>query len=316
MTNSDFNESNPAPSIDNTQKKPRFYQYVLIPLGTVFLIAAAAGGIYYYNNYSSLSLSCAAWQEKYNSSEEQLAALSSENETLKATLASIPDFVIDEWTDVSPEIPFAVDLSDWKYILVNETNPLSEDFEVEVVKTKNGQYVDKRIKEDLENMIEVAKEDDVTLLLCSSYRNYAKQDRLMDESIRDYTRKGYTYQEAFFETKRTIALTGASEHHTGLALDIVDPSYQSLDEAQAKTDASLWLAENAADYGFILRYPKDKVDLTGIDYESWHYRYVGKDAALFMKEHNLCLEEFIELAQKQDILSQKQEASQKQNYEE
>ena len=117
----------------------------------------------------------------------------------------------------------------------------------------------------------------------------------MDSSIKRYIRRGMDYTAAFFQTKRQIALTGASEHHTGLAVDIVGVNHQSLDAAQADTDEALWLKAHAAEYGFILRYPKDKEEITGISFESWHFRYVGIDAAQFMQEHNLCLEEFVEL---------------------
>ena len=108
----------------------------------------------------------------------------------------------------------------------------------------------------------------------------------------------------FFKTKEEIALTGASEHHTGLAVDIVGKNHQGLDKSQASTKEAIWLNEHAAEYGFILRFPQDKVEITGISYESWHFRYVGEEASKFMKENNLCLEEFVELAKAQ----QEQEA--------
>ena len=135
--------------------------------------------------------------------------------------------------------------------------------------------------------------------LADSYRDYEKQDRLMDESIEKYLRQGMDYREAFLETKEQIALTGASEHHTGLAVDIVGRNHQSLDRAQADTEEAKWLSEHAHEYGFILRYPEDKEEITMISFESWHYRYVGAEAAAFMKEHNLCLEEFLTLAARQ-----------------
>ena len=208
----------------------------------------------------------------------------------------------------------------WYLKLVNAKNPMTQEDVPEVATEtidSNGYQVDARIMGDLEDMFAAARAAGRNPVICSAFRAWETQEYLYQNKIqRVMSEEGLPEDQAAVEAGTVVAVPGTSEHQIGLALDIVDPSYQSLDDAQAKTDASLWLAENAADYGFILRYPKDKVDLTGIDYESWHYRYVGKDAALFMKEHNLCLEEFIELAQKQDILSQKQEASQKQNYEE
>ena len=91
-----------------------------------------------------------------------------------------------------------------------------------------------------------------------------------------------------------IAVPGTSEHHTGLAADIVTPTHQTLDPQFADTAAGKWLLEHAADYGFILRYPEDKQETTKIIYESWHYRYVGEEHAKAIKESGLCLEEYLE----------------------
>ena len=91
-----------------------------------------------------------------------------------------------------------------------------------------------------------------------------------------------------------VALPGTSEHQTGLALDIVDAGYQELDEAQENTPVQQWLMRNSWRYGFILRYPTGKSNITGIIYEPWHYRYVGRDAARAIYESGLCLEEYLE----------------------
>ena len=189
-------------------------------------------------------------------------------------------------------------------MLVNEKNPLRQDFEVDLVKTDNGKYVDGRIQKALETMLADGKKEGLSLMVCSAYRDYQKQDQLMDNSIAKFVRGGMSYKDAFFKTKEEIALTGASEHHTGLAVDIVGKNHQGLDKSQASTKEAIWLNEHAAEYGFILRFPQDKVEITGISYESWHFRYVGEEAAKFMKENNLCLEEFVELAKAQ----QEQEA--------
>ena len=91
-----------------------------------------------------------------------------------------------------------------------------------------------------------------------------------------------------------MAVPGTSEHQTGLALDIVDTSYQILDEAQEDTDVQRWLAEHSWEYGFVLRYPLGKSEITGISYEPWHYRYVGRTAAREMTELGLRLEEYVD----------------------
>lgn len=148
-------------------------------------------------------------------------------------------------------------------------------------------------------MLDDAEENGLNLIICSAYRGYEKQDELIDESIAESILKGMSYESAFFEAKKQLGRIGCSEHHTGLAVDIVGENYQSLDSGQANTEEARWLAEHACEYGFILRYPKDKEAVTGIDFESWHFRYVGTEAAMYMKEHNLSLEEFLELAAKQ-----------------
>jgi D-alanyl-D-alanine carboxypeptidase len=138
-------------------------------------------------------------------------------------------------------------------------------------------------------MIADAKEQGVELTVCSAYRPYSSQKRNFDSSVDSYVAAGYSRDQAVTETMRLIAQPGKSEHQTGLAADIVAPSYQRLDEGFADTEAGKWLAENAPDYGFILRYPKDKTEITRIDYEPWHFRYVGTEAAKEIASKGLCL---------------------------
>jgi len=100
-------------------------------------------------------------------------------------------------------------------------------------------------------------------------------------------------EDAYNLTKREIAIPGTSEHSTGLAVDIVVLSHQTLDEDFEKTEGFKWLSENAQKYGFILRYPKNKEEITGIKYEPWHYRYVGEENAKKINEQGICLEEYL-----------------------
>ena len=130
-------------------------------------------------------------------------------------------------------------------------------------------------------------------LICSSYRTYEKQEELFRKKVRALLEEGYSRDAADAEAARWVAPPGASEHETGLAVDIVDAGYQMLDRQQEGTPVQQWLMTHCAEYGFILRYPTDKSDLTGIGYESWHYRYVGAEAAEAMAEQGLCLEEYL-----------------------
>lgn len=178
-------------------------------------------------------------------------------------------------------------------LLVNKEHPLPEDFDIQLA-TVQGEYrVDARILEPAQRMIADAKADGIDLLVCSAYRPVDSQTRLFNNKVSEYVSAGKTQEEAAVLTAAIIAVPGTSEHHTGLAMDIVTPSYQNLDEGFAQTAAFAWLDENAASYGFILRYPADKQEETGIIYESWHYRYVGPEIAKEIKEKGICLEEYL-----------------------
>ena len=131
-------------------------------------------------------------------------------------------------------------------------------------------------------------------LICSSYRTNEKQQTLYSNQVNGYLAQGYSQAKAEEEAGKWVAVPGTSEHQTGLAADIVDMSYQILDEKQEDTPVQKWLMENSWKYGFILRYPSDKSDITGIHYEPWHYRYVGKETAKEIYEKGVCLEEYLE----------------------
>ena len=182
----------------------------------------------------------------------------------------------------------------WNLILVNTSNKLPEDFSVKTVELKNGHFIDERAYQDLQNMMDSAKKEGLKPIVCSSLRDVDYQINLYNETIKSYIDKGFSKEKAEEETQKWVAIPGTSEHHTGLALDIVSLDYQLLDESQENTLEQKWLFENSYKYGFILRYPKDKTNITGISYEPWHYRYVGKEAAKEIFEQNLTLEEYIE----------------------
>lgn len=186
-------------------------------------------------------------------------------------------------------------LNDWKLILVNKENYLPDNYEVNL-KTINGNMkVDERIYNDLKNMLNDAKKENLDLLICSSYRSTSKQKKLFNDKIKEYKNKGYSDEEAYKEASYWVLIPGTSEHETGLSVDIVSIDNQVLDENQEKTKEQKWLMENSYKYGFILRYPTNKKDITGVNYEPWHYRYVGKENALQIKKLNVCLEEYIEI---------------------
>ena len=192
------------------------------------------------------------------------------------------------------ENPFA-DLDKSTILLVNKNNKLPDDYEV-VLKTLPDR-TNKAAEEAYQpmcDMLKAARKDDMILEVCSSYRSVERQKELFEEDMRALVRRGYSYLDAYDEVARETMPPGYSEHSTGLAFDIVALDYQMLDQKQETTEENQWLREHCAEYGFILRYPKDKEDITGIDYESWHFRYVGVEIAEYIMESGITLEEFLE----------------------
>ncbi len=189
------------------------------------------------------------------------------------------------------------DETDWKLVLINKQHPIPEDytFTLGPIKTIKGtMQCDERIIEELLSMMQAASEDGVNLAICSPYRDLAWQEVLFNRKIKAYMNKGMSYMEAYKISSQAVTVPGASEHQIGLAIDIVSDVYTTLDEGFAETDAGIWLEEHCAEYGFVLRYPKGKEYITSIEFEPWHFRYVGKEAAGVMMKENLCLEEFWE----------------------
>lgn len=186
-------------------------------------------------------------------------------------------------------------LSAWRLLLVNKNNYLPEDYKVELKTIIGNMKVDKRVYNDLKQMLNDAKKENLNLLICSSYRSTDKQKKLFNDKVKEYKKKGYNDEDAYREASYWVLIPGTSEHETGLSVDIVSIDNQVLDENQEKTKEQKWLMENSYKYGFILRYPTNKKDITGVNYEPWHYRYVGKENALQIKKLNVCLEEYIEI---------------------
>lgn len=187
---------------------------------------------------------------------------------------------------------FHFDSSDWRLVLVNKQHPIPDDYTFTLGTIKGSMQCDERIIEDLLSMLKAAKEDGVNLAICSPYRDLNRQQVLFNKKIKIYMEQGMSYMEAYKVASQAVTVPGASEHQMGLALDIFSDTYTALDEGFGDTKAGKWLAENSYYYGFTLRYPKGKEYITSIEYEPWHFRYVGKEAALVMEEEGICLEEF------------------------
>lgn len=200
---------------------------------------------------------------------------------------------MEQQPEESKEQASAKQTGEWNLLLVNSENTIDQTFKPELADVQNGYQMDKRAAEYAKRMIKDAKAQGVDLLVCSGYRSYESQNRNFNNYAANLQQAGYSKDEAVKETSRLIAYPGSSEHQTGLALDIVTPTYQGLNDGYADTAAAKWLYNNAADYGFILRYPKDKEDITKISFEPWHYRYVGEEAAREIMDQGICLEEYL-----------------------
>lgn len=218
------------------------------------------------------------------------------------TLAIVPDETMALPPAVtqapSAELPPPVEKTDtaagdWRLTLVNPWNPLPDGYEVPLVQLKNGSYVDERCYPDLQAMMDACRAEGLSPVICSAYRSREKQEALYANQLDKQLALGLSEADARAEAGKVVAVPGTSEHQLGLAVDLVDLDNQNLNESQEKTAVQKWLLENSWKYGFILRYPNDKRELTGIIYEPWHYRYVGKDAAREIYETGVCLEEYL-----------------------
>lgn len=191
-------------------------------------------------------------------------------------LAAAPSTTTRETTDADQA---------WNLILVNTDHPLPETWEINTVEMPGGECVDARIADSLTALLDDAESAGFHPFIRSGYRTRKQQRRILDERIAAYEEEGSSPDRARQEALTWVAQPGTSEHELGLAVDIND----------IYGDPGLydWLREHAATYGFIQRYPENKVYITGISHEPWHYRYVGEQAAREMADAGLCLEEYL-----------------------
>ena len=180
-------------------------------------------------------------------------------------------------------------------MLVNYAHSIPDSWVVDLVDLRNDEQVDRHAYDSLQKMMDDCRAQGYNPLICSSFRTNETQTRLFNNKVQQYIDQGYSESAAKEEAAKWVAVPGTSEHQTGLALDIVSVENQNLNNSQLDSPCQQWLMAHCYDYGFILRYPEDKVDITRIDFEPWHYRYVGIDAAQEIKAKGICLEEFHEM---------------------
>ena len=187
-----------------------------------------------------------------------------------------------------------------RIILVNPWNPVPEDYVLDLVKLSSayateGNKIQSEMESALKEMMNACNNACPAVCVVSGYRSIEAQTRNFNNRVQSFIDQGYSQEQAYQKTAERIAVPGTSEHHLGLAVDIIDTREWSLEQSQEDLPAQQWLMKNCWKYGFILRYPDDKIDITGIIYEPWHYRYVGKEVAQEIHElGDITLEEYIQ----------------------
>lgn len=181
-------------------------------------------------------------------------------------------------------------------VLINGSHPVQEGYTFEHYTLNCGEDIDARSHTDLVNMLEACNAAGNEYKIVSGYRDQVAQQRDFDDTVAALiSQEGLSQEDAEAKAALSVQRPGYSEHETGLAIDIAGLNYTTLDESLASDATVAWLDNNCYMYGYIVRYPADKTDITGIVFEPWHFRYVGVEAATFMHDNNLTLEEFYQL---------------------
>lgn len=177
-------------------------------------------------------------------------------------------------------------------VLVNRDNMLAKNYEKNLVPICEGRLqANGALYEDLTKLLKAGKEEGYSFWIASAYRSRERQQELVDEDVNTFMREGMSYEEALNKTYEETMPAGCSEHETGLALDILSGTNTKMNQSQEREPGNQWLREHCYEYGFVLRYPKEKENITHINYEPWHFRYVGKEVANYLYENGLVLEE-------------------------
>ena len=277
----------------------------------------------YEGDVLTTELLCAENGEvSYESADESIALVYPDGTVKGVSVGKTTVTAVISYTDISQtdaavmtvevfrkEVPSDSDLPYWyedEIFIINNDNPVSKDYVPELVDVRKSipsAHKETKLTADCEAALaemyaDYLEENSGTLRLISTYRSYAKQEKLVNEAIKEKMKTyGMTEEEARESALKTRQLPGHSEHHSGLAIDF-STTYTTQHDFHT-TEQGKWLTENAHKYGFILRYPEDKADITQINYEPWHFRYIetehSVEHATYIYEHGICLEEYVEL---------------------
>ena len=253
------------------KKKMKYRLIKILCIGIIFgaLIGMLLMGLSGRARIKEVREECKTTENKLKKENEQLQA-----EAEKAKVQPSSEAIAKENAE-----KLASKDDDWSLVLINSESPLDTSYAPSLTKITDDYSVDSRIADDTKKMFQDAADAGMSLNIISAYRDYETQRGVFNDTMLNWIYQGKTPLDAYDETKQSVAVPGTSEHATGLAMDITSSTYQELDDEQENTDEAKWLKANCANYGYILRYPTNKSDVTGIIYEPWHFRYVGKTAA-------------------------------------
>ena len=280
------------------------YKNLILGLTLTFFIVAGVSAFCFFikQNDNTAKNSTTAPICTDNCNPEKLSSSRKSDNTDSDAITASKNEIDDE--NVVPKIPSKkksenyVNFSEWNsscdpiLVVVNKNNPISANYNAKIIDYK-GVKVNSIIKNDLDNMINDAAQLGLKIYPSSGYRSVERQTMLFNNQVSKCKKQGYKSKAAESVAATVVAKPRTSEHHTGLAID-----FNGVRDDFYKTKEYDWLIKNASKYGFILRYPKDKIDITGVVYEPWHFRYVGKDFAKEIARTGLCYEEYIELIMK------------------
>jgi D-alanyl-D-alanine carboxypeptidase len=183
-----------------------------------------------------------------------------------------------------------------KILLIDKDNPIPAGYKPVLEEVEHGYYMEKNAARCMKKLLEAARKDGITIEVFSAYRTYDYQQKLFDDDVQWNMSEGLSYEEAYKKTASSIALPGRSEHNAGLAADLKGDDWDCDNWYNfEKTSTFKWLEKNAPRFGFIIRYPKDKTQITNFIYEPWHFRYVGCPHAEIITRKGITLKEYLEL---------------------
>lgn len=280
-------------------KNNKKLKIILISTASLILFAAISTTLIFSNMHNNSSLTnSGSYEEAPSEPSEQTKPepdlKSSQDEKAAQTFNNKKPSKENNQEPSENNTPKGFDFTSWNkncdfnLVVINKDNPIPSNFDLEL-SSLLGSQVHAKAKDSLEKMINDAKNDGIKLYISSGYRSIERQTMLFNRKVNYFKNKGLSQAKAEIQAARIVAKPKTSEHHSGLAVDL-----NGVRDNFYKTKEYKWLMSNSYKYGFILRYPKDKTNITNVIYEPWHFRFVGVEHAQKMMSQNLCLEEYIE----------------------